>query len=1221
MADIARLGVVIDPSGAVTGADAIKKALATTKEEANKAAREIAALKMRPGGDLTAAFGLQSQKYAEATAAAKLYAKGIEAIEVEASQAARATQGLQLLSAPQGLTEWQQRLEHLNKQIEIATVEVAELASVKMPGGNPALVEMQSQLRVLKQEAGTVAAVIKTITPPPPIIDPADKQEAKALLSEMKALERQLQQLETTSSKGLTKGLSGDGIKDQEKKVDNVIFTVGKLQERLNDVAAMGLKGFDISAADKQLSGIVTKTLQLTHELAALKNTDPPSFATALAEVTRLAGTAPSMATLKTSFAAAEAQAKQLKIQLAGAAAAGADMDSAPIRVVAKELEKAEKAAKVAARAVTEMGGQVKVQAQKISNMAIWGAFMGAREALKAPTAAVFGLSQGTQEVIDKIGAMGQAGFSMGQLLGTGFGLGAAAVFALVGAVTAYIGKQREAEKAVRDSMVAFDQLRSHAFAKGDSAPIEGMIGNTDKLLTKYKELNSYSSTNAGKWADQAFGGVAAATKEVWGALDELNIVVGDTQVEYEKLLTSADKAVVAIKDSGREKPLAELKKDLKEAEERYNVVRVKAAMYSTEMKALGDTVAEVGDGFYSLGVGTLGASKQMDGLVNKYKSGVITVLGFFKTQKDINKALAEFKAAQEALDQKGSGRSKTDPYDELIKKLKEANEVAALPIDGRAGAGEYKNLKLVQETLGHVIALKYQDRKTNEVERNTIDALVVSTQKLIKTEKEYQQAKAQTADMKKQIESQKDQLELLNFTAEAHTREAFAQKEVNKVLAEKRELTGEIITEIYDQADAYLAVNRAINITGLMRGYQDTLSISLKQLEISQMGGRETELGLRLFEKVNAAKKAGLTLTVQEYNKLKDITQTELQLESIKSRQDLYTDQIEGIKKLESEYRNLFHVTDMGYTGNNKTLEITNKLIGATEEELEQATKAVDSFAEASATAAKLMNDPFVQFYKTNEDGWDQLKQVGISSIEQLNAAWSTWLTTGEFSMRDFTTNALNSLQSVFTKVLEAKAIGAIVEKTSGSKLLDTLGLAGRKSGGGLAEAQAQKLAVLKAAEMTATAKATLALEGLAIAAGQAAVATAGDAAAGALGAVGAVVEGVGAATLHKGGYAGSGKTSLYPAGLFANASHFDRGGLASGDIPIIAHKNEGIVPLPDGRSIPVKLQGGGGGDIYNISVAVHLSGTADRNTIMMAKGEMRQAVLAAVNQAKRRY
>jgi hypothetical protein len=71
-----------------------------------------------------------------------------------------------------------------------------------------------------------------------------------------------------------------------------------------------------------------------------------------------------------------------------------------------------------------------------------------------------------------------------------------------------------------------------------------------------------------------------------------------------------------------------------------------------------------------------------------------------------------------------------------------------------------------------------------------------------------------------------------------------------------------------------------------------------------------------------------------------------------------------------------------------------------------------------------------------------------------------------------------------------------------------------------------------------------------------------------------------------EEGGLSGSAVTSAaMPASFWAGAPHFAEGGttLPGGAMPAVLHQNEAVVPLSRGRSIPVELNGaGGGGDTH---------------------------------------
>ncbi len=76
-----------------------------------------------------------------------------------------------------------------------------------------------------------------------------------------------------------------------------------------------------------------------------------------------------------------------------------------------------------------------------------------------------------------------------------------------------------------------------------------------------------------------------------------------------------------------------------------------------------------------------------------------------------------------------------------------------------------------------------------------------------------------------------------------------------------------------------------------------------------------------------------------------------------------------------------------------------------------------------------------------------------------------------------------------------------------------------------------------------------------------------------------------------HSGGLTGALRMQrLVSRSIFENAPRFAAGGrvgMAPGEVPIIAHTGEAVVPLPDGRTIPVTMRGGASAD-SNVNVYV---------------------------------
>ncbi len=76
---------------------------------------------------------------------------------------------------------------------------------------------------------------------------------------------------------------------------------------------------------------------------------------------------------------------------------------------------------------------------------------------------------------------------------------------------------------------------------------------------------------------------------------------------------------------------------------------------------------------------------------------------------------------------------------------------------------------------------------------------------------------------------------------------------------------------------------------------------------------------------------------------------------------------------------------------------------------------------------------------------------------------------------------------------------------------------------------------------------------------------------------------------------------------GGLASLNPFASGGIASGPqsgYPVALHGTEAVVPLPDGRTIPVTMQGGGGGGDFTANITVN-GGGSDASAIAKAVGQ----------------
>lgn len=77
-----------------------------------------------------------------------------------------------------------------------------------------------------------------------------------------------------------------------------------------------------------------------------------------------------------------------------------------------------------------------------------------------------------------------------------------------------------------------------------------------------------------------------------------------------------------------------------------------------------------------------------------------------------------------------------------------------------------------------------------------------------------------------------------------------------------------------------------------------------------------------------------------------------------------------------------------------------------------------------------------------------------------------------------------------------------------------------------------------------------------------------------------------------------------------FAGAPSFASGGRTDG-IPIIAHPNEVVIPLPDGRSVPTTQVGGGGGMVFAPRyTTLVVPGVSDATSFSQSRGRLLRSV-----------
>lgn len=233
--------------------------------------------------------------------------------------------------------------------------------------------------------------------------------------------------------------------------------------------------------------------------------------------------------------------------------------------------------------------------------------------------------------------------------------------------------------------------------------------------------------------------------------------------------------------------------------------------------------------------------------------------------------------------------------------------------------------------------------------------------------------------------------------------------------------------------------------------------------------------------------------------------------------------------------------------------LELQEKGITYTQEELEGWTEQIGKIAEAQQKVARLSS--LASFLEENNDLVKSLADFSVSAIDQIANAWVDFTETGKLNFKEFADFVYQEITKIIIKFLIAKA----VESTIGA------------FGGGAA---------------------------------------------------GGANFGI-AAVHHQGGVVGGSgmPTRSVHSGAFASAKRYGIGGIPGlnpGEVPIIAHRKEAVVPLPSGKGIPVDLKGMGqkGGDNINISI----NGVKDFDSFRRNSGALAAETSRALTARQRR-
>ena len=111
-------------------------------------------------------------------------------------------------------------------------------------------------------------------------------------------------------------------------------------------------------------------------------------------------------------------------------------------------------------------------------------------------------------------------------------------------------------------------------------------------------------------------------------------------------------------------------------------------------------------------------------------------------------------------------------------------------------------------------------------------------------------------------------------------------------------------------------------------------------------------------------------------------------------------------------------------------------------------------------------------------------------------------------------------------------------------------------------------------------------------------------------------ILDGIEKAADWAGGAVDAGKGALNKVGGFLG---FSEGGVASGPTsgyPVTLHGTEAIVPLSGGRSIPVEINGGGGGS-STFNITINASGMTDRTDKREFARQMSNAIQQEIARA----
>lgn len=893
-------------------------------------------------------------------------------------------------------------------------------------------------------------------------------------------------------------------------------------------------------------------------------------------------------------------------------------------------------------QALDALGEKGHRAAKKLSTLQIWAAFAGAREMVKEPLAAIAGLSEGTQKVIDKSTGMAVAGFSAFQTLGTGAGLAGAGVMAVVGALMAAAARTEEFRKKIEENTKAFDRMRDEAHTANEAisftqalSSIQGLSDESDKMWKEMHEVWTGGLSLVASSFIEVFGGgdtsIAAQFARAQAQLKmQASFTSADIARSYLEMGTEVRRALTEaeIATSRKGRSLTELK-------ERYEAAKKKGEEFAARSDELAKIQQSLAAGFAqaSASGGSLAVTMEMLSKMGidpeRMKGGletfVVSMLGRLKI--DGKEAAKIQKELAETASEYGSKlKEMKDPFDELMKKLRQANDVAGgkLDIFDAKGLGEENDA--IAETYSHIIDLKYQGRKLTADEKKEIHALVQETAAWVKDLEAAKKVKEVMRSNDQEISKLRDQLVLTQMSTEEAAKQAMWYDAMRKAKAEGRQLSVADALALKDQTDDVFRLTRLIGVQGILREKREGLEVARRELGILDLTGAALQDAQLTEQALAFAKGKGLKLREGELELLKEILHEEKEIAYAKASKQSLRDAEAEVSSLRAKL-GIYADGVVAIQSFEKSQQVVNSLMkdfGYVTDEDKEKLKILSTEA---ARLEKELGRPLRQFIADSEELWTNLESAGVGAIDQLNSAWIEWLKGGEFSLESFSNYVIEEVTKITAKYIQAQIAASLLEKSvpgqqsANAEASATTAVVGAASSAASASLSGREASEAQAAAASAWAAVAV---GAATQAGGGAGQVGGKIADGFLGEDSALDELLGIGTeaatqMHSGGYTNSsgGARRSISAAILARAPRMKMGGMVNGERAIVAHDDEAVVPLGAGRRIPVEIRGGAGGGSPVINVTFHIHSN-NPDSFRKSQAQVEQM---AVNTFRRAY